>query len=172
VITILNHCVHVFIETYREYKKVKSCLSGEGAEEKKVKRVHFEDDIECQGSPPPPPTQSTKEDGGVFGVSLNKKPKKKMNGDFYVGGRREGERKSVWKLRRWSKSRGHHTVMVKEEEQGEGEEGKGREGEQVGEEKDEDMAASGPNNENDKVCRKRTQAYMYTVHEIRNFVNT
>ena len=90
-----------------------------------MKRVHFEDDTECQRSPPPP-TQP-KEDG-VFGVSLNKKPKKKMNGDFYIGGRREeeGERKSVWKLRRWSKSRGHHTVVIKKE--GEEEQGK-REGE-------------------------------------------
>jgi hypothetical protein len=130
-------------------------------------------DIECQRSPPPLPTQSTKEDGGVFGVSLNKKPKKKVNGDFYVGGRREGERKSVWKLRRWSKSRGHHTVMVKEE--GDGEEGEGREGEQTGEDKNKDMAASGPNNENDKVhvhlyVEKCTQAYMYMRYG--NFVNT
>lgn len=129
---------------------MKSCVSGESSEEKKVKRVHFEDDTECQGSSPPPPTQSTKEDG-VFGVSLNKKPKKKVvNGDFYVGRREgEGERKSVWKLRRWSKSRGHHTVMVKKEEEGEG-----REGEHIREEKDKGMAASGPNNENtsNKVC--------------------
>ena len=128
-----------FLETYREYKKLKSRLSGEGSAEKKVKRVHFKDDIECQRSPSPP-TQSTIEDG-VFGTSLNKKPKKKMNGDFYVGERREEERKSVWKLRRWSKSRGHHTVVVKNEEEGEGREGEG--GETVArEKKDKDMAES------------------------------
>ena len=145
--------ISIFVETYREYKKVKSCVSGEGNEEKKVKRVHFEDDTGCQRSSPPP-SQSTKEDA-VFGVSLNKKPKKKkvVNGDFYVGGKREGEgeRKSVWKLRRWSKGRGHHTVMVKKEEEGEGD---GREGEHIREEKDKEMAASRPNNENtsNKVC--------------------
>ena len=154
-------CSSIFVETYREYKKVKSCVSGEGSEEKKAKRVHFENDIECQRSSPPPPSQSIKEDA-VFGVSLNKKPKKKkvVNGDFYVGERREGEgeRKSVWKLRRWSKGRGHHTVMVKKEGEGEG-----REGEQIREEKDEEMAASRPNNENtsNKVC-------MY-VREIQQF---
>lgn len=138
-----------FVETYREYKKVKSHLSGEGIEEKKVKRVHFDDDVECQRSSPLLPTQSTKEDG-VFGASLNKKPKKKkvVNGDFYVGERREGEgeRKSVWKLRRWSKGRGHHTVMIKEGERGEGE--------HIREEKDKEMVVPGPNNENasNKVC--------------------
>ena len=76
-----------------------------------------------------------------------------MNGDFYVERREgEGERKSVWKLRRWSKGRGHHTVMVKKEE--EGEEREGREGEKIREDKDKGMAASGPNNENtsNKVC--------------------
>ena len=139
-----------FLETYREYKKVKSHLSGEGIAEKKGKRVHFEDDLEYQRSSLPPPTRP-KEDG-VFGISLNKKPKKKkeMNGDFYVGGKRdgEGERKSVWKLRRWSKSRGHHTVVVKKEGGGEEEEEE-REGGQISEEKDKDMAASGPNNENE-----------------------
>ena len=151
--SIHNLCSSIFVETYREYKKVKSCVSGGGSEEKKVKRVHFEDGIECQRSSPPPPTQSTKVDG-VFGVSLNKKPKKKkvVNGDFYVGGRREGEgeRKSVWKLRRWSKGRGHHTVTVKKEEG----EGDGREGEQIREEKDKEMAAPGPNNENASTCSK------------------
>ena len=35
------------LETYREYKKVKSQFSGEGSEEKKMKPVHFEDGIEC-----------------------------------------------------------------------------------------------------------------------------
>ena len=141
------------LETYQEYKKVKSHLSGEGTEEKKVKRVHFEDHIECQRSPPPH-TQSTKEDD-VFGVSLNKKPKKRMNGDFYIGRRREGEgeRKSVWKLRRWSKSRGHHTVVVKKEGEEEVAE-EGREGEQRREENDKDMAGSGPNSDktSGEVC--------------------
>ena len=74
-----------FLETYREYKKVKYRLSGEGSAEKKVKRVPFEDDMGYQRSPSPP-TQTIKEDG-AFGVSLNKKTKKKMNGDFYIGGR-------------------------------------------------------------------------------------
>ena len=117
-----------------------------------MKRVHFEDGIECQRSSPPPPSRSTKEDA-VFGASLNKKPKKKkvVNGDFYVGERREGEgeRKSVWKLRRWTKGRGHHTVMVKKEEEGDR-----REGEHIREEKDKEMATPGPNNENTstKVC--------------------
>ena len=137
-----------FLETYQEYKKVKSHLSGE---EKKMKRVHFEDNIECQGSPPLP-TQS-KEDG-VFSASLNKKPKKKMNGDFYVGGRREGEgeRKSVWKLCRWSKSRGHHTVVIKKEE--------GREGEQRREENNKDMAGSGPSGD-----KASSEVCVYSVHD-------
>ena len=141
-------CSSIFVETYREYKKVKSCISGEGNEEKKVKRVHFEDGVECQRSSPPH-TPFTKGDG-VFGVSLNKKPKKKkvVNGDFYVGGRREGEgeRKSVWKLRRWSKGRGHHTVTVEKEEEGEGE--------HTREERDKETATPGPYNKNtsNKVC--------------------
>ena len=130
-------------ETYQEYKKVKSRLSGEGSVEKKVKRVHFKDDVEVQRSPPPP-TQPKKD--GVFGISLNKQPKKKkkINGDFYVGGKREGEgeRKSVWKLRRWSKSRGHHTVVVKKEEEEDG-----REGQQKSRENDVDVAAIGPNSD-------------------------
>ena len=130
-----------------------------------MRRVHFEDDIECQRSPSPP-AQSTKEDG-VFGISLNKKPKKKMNGGFYVGGRREGEgeRKSVWKLRRWSKSRGHHTVVVKKE--GKGEEEEGREGEQKREENDKHMAGSGPISDktSNKVCVYTIYMYMYSVHD-------
>ena len=121
-----------------------------------MKRVHFDDDIEYQRSPPPP-TQSTKEDD-VFGTSLNKKPKKKMNGDFYIGGRREGEgeRKSVWKLRRWSKSRGHHTVVVKKEGE---EKEEGREGEQKREENNKDMAGSEPSGDkaSNEVC-------VYTVY--------
>ena len=130
------------LETYQEYKKAKSRLSGKGSAEKKVKRVHFEDNIEYRRSPSPLTctSQSTKEDG-VFGISLNKKPKKKMNGDFYIGGRREGERKSVWKLRRWSKGRGHHTVVVKKEGEKE-EEKREDEEERVTEEKDQDMAGS------------------------------
>ena len=103
-----------------------------------MKRVHFEDGIECQRSPPP---AHTKEES-VFGLSLNKKPKKKkMNGEAYVGGRGEedGERKRVWKLRRWSKSRGHHTVVV--ENGGEGEEG--RECGEAGEKKDREVNGSG-----------------------------
>ena len=138
------------LETYWEYKKVKSHLSGEGSAEKKMKRVHFEDDIECQRSPPP---TNSKEDG-VFGLALNKNPKKKVNGDFYIGGRREEERKSVWKLHRWSKSHGHHTVVVKEEGDGEEEEGRDDEGERATEKKDQDMTGSTTNMEEkaNEVC--------------------
>ena len=57
----------------------------------------------------------------MFGLSLNKKPKKEGKGDAGVG-KGEGERKSVWKLRRWSKSRGYHTVVVN----GEGEKDHGQ----------------------------------------------
>ena len=145
-----------FLETYREYKKVKSRLSGEGSAEKEVKRVHFEVDVGCQRSPSPP-TQTTKEDG-VFGVSLNKKTKKKMNRDFYVGGTREGEgeRKSVWKLRRWSKGRGHHTIVVKKE--GEEEEDKRDDKEErATDKKEQDMAGSTTNMEEkaNEVCDTR-----------------
>ena len=51
---------------------------------------------------------------GVFGKDLNKKPKTKA-GDGGGGGKEKegtGERKSMWKVRRWSKDRGHHTVVV------------------------------------------------------------
>ena len=124
-----------------------------GSAEKKVKRVHFEDDLDCQRSPVPPTCTQSKEDG-------MEKPKKK-NGDFYIGGRREGEeeKKSVWKLRRWSKSRGHHTVVVKKEE----EEEEGREGEQRREENSKDMAGSGPNSDkaSSEVCVYTT----YSVHD-------
>ena len=103
-------------ETYREYKEVKSCLSGEGVKEKKVKRVHFEQQEHQQS----PPTGIRKD--GVFGLSLNNKPKTKMNGDTHTG-KGEGERKSIWKLHRWSKNRGHHTVVVNGEEEKDCEQG-------------------------------------------------
>ena len=132
-----------------------------------MKRVHFEDDIHVESQrSPPSPTQPKKD--GVFGISLNKEPKKKkkINGDFYVGGKREGdgERKSVWKLRRWSKSRGHHTVIVKKEEED------GREDEQKRRENDIDVAAIGPNSDEMSnevhctcmyVCTLAVQVYMY-----------
>ena len=53
-------------------------------------------------------------EGGVFGKDLNKKPKTKARDGGGGGKEREGtgERKSVWKVRRWSKNRGHHTVVV------------------------------------------------------------
>ena len=49
----------------------------------------------------------------------------------------EGERKSVWKLRRWGKGRGHHTVVVKKEK-----EKREDEEERATEEKDQDVAGS------------------------------
>ena len=58
---------------------------------------------------------------GVFGSSLNKKPKKANEGCVSVGKEEgEGEKKTVWKLRRWNKSRGYHTVVVNGEEERDG----------------------------------------------------
>ena len=113
-----------------------------------MKRLHFENGIECQRSSPP---ARTKEDG-VFGLSLNKKPKKKKtNGEAYVGerGEEDGERKRVWKLRRWNKSRGHHTVVVKN--------GGGVEEYEQSVEEDKEMNGSGTKTEekSNEVCEIR-----------------
>ena len=128
-----------------------------------MKQVHFEDDIHVESQrSPSSPTQPIKD--GIFGISLNKEPKKKkkINGDFYVGGKREGEgeRKSVWKLRRWSKSRGHHTVVVKKEEE---EEEEGREGQQKRGENGVDVAASGSNSDETSNEIHCTYVCVYTL---------
>ena len=154
------------LETYREYKKVKSRLSVKGSQEKKVKHIHFEDNIHVESQRSPPSLIQPKKDG-VFDISLNKEPKKKkkINGDFYVGGKREGEgeRKSVWKLRRWSKSRGHRTVVVKKEEEEDG-----REGQQKRGENGVDVAASGSNSDemSNEVHCTYTRMYMCTLCSI------
>ena len=137
-----------FLETYQEYKKVKSRLSG--SRDKAANRGQSENGVEGQGSSPPAHT----EEDGVFGSSLNKKPRKKANGDFCVRGRGEGEgeRKSVWKLRKWSKIRGHHTVVVKEEES------KGHAGEEKSKEKD----GAGIQNE-DRNSEVHNIHYVYNV---------
>ena len=91
------------IETYSEYKKVKSLVTG--GEDKKEKKVTFCEDAS--------PSLALKEEE-VFGKDLNKKPKTKAGDDGGRGKEREGsrERKSMWKVRRWSKDGGHHTVVV------------------------------------------------------------
>ena len=125
-----------------------------------MKHVHFEDDIHVESQRSPPSLIQPKK-GGVFGISLNKEPKKKKktNGDFYVGGKREGEgeRKSVWKLRRWSKSRGHHTVVIKKEEEN------GREGQQKRGENGVDVAASGSNSDETSNEIHCTYVCVYTL---------
>lgn len=135
------------IETYQKYKNLKLHLSSEekglqnvsfgdglSSGEKRVKKVTFEDQElhqSCQTPVKEYSPQTPAEKDGVFGSSLNKKPKKANRGCVGVGkGEGEGERKKVWKLRRWSKSRGYHTVVVNGEEERNGEETSG-ENEQV-----------------------------------------
>ena len=121
------------LETYREYKKVKSLFSGEETKEKKAGI--------CEDASQLPPQPAHKE-GGVFGTSLNKKPKKKDGGQEKEG-EWGGERKSVWKVRRWSKNRGHHTVVVN----GSGEMDEGERSEDT----DKEMAESSTKEEKSKV---------------------
>ena len=97
----------------------------------------------------PPPTAAVEE--GVFGSTLNKKPKQRTDRDA-VGkeGSDGGERKSVWKLRRWSKGRGHHTVIVN----GDGErDGDKQKSEDVNKEDTESGASC--EEERNKVCKIR-----------------
>ena len=117
---------------------LKSRAPGGRGEEKRTKTVHFEDheqqlcqtlvEKDCQ------PTLVVKD--GVFGSSLNKKLKRSNEG--VVRGEGEEERKSVWKLRRWSRRRGYHTVVVN----GEGERDGGEGGEKNDKETPKPRAAS------------------------------